>query len=196
MKNAKKVIVLVLCAILLMAVSVMGTLAYLTSTAKVENTFTAGNVTIQLKERAMNPATGALEANAGLVESGIQNIKVVPGRTIEKQPVVIVSEGSEDCWLFVKVEGDVLDAGTFAPNAAWEAVPNEPGWYRMKAKASVDPEGYQVFESFTFNNLSNDEVAALKDKTIVVTAYAVQSELVEQGTAFTTAKGMATPANP
>ena len=66
----------------------------------------------------------------------------------------------------------------------------------MKAKASVDPEGYQVFESFTFNNLSNDEVAALKDKTIVVTAYAVQSELVEQGTAFTTAKGMATPANP
>jgi predicted ribosomally synthesized peptide with SipW-like signal peptide len=40
MKNAKKAILLTLCAILLVAGSVAGTLAYLTDRSSVENTFT------------------------------------------------------------------------------------------------------------------------------------------------------------
>ena len=48
MKNLKKALVLLLCAILLVVGSVMGTLAYLTSQDQVTNTFTVGNVEIDL----------------------------------------------------------------------------------------------------------------------------------------------------
>ena len=49
-KNLKKVLLLVLCAALLVSVTVAGTVAYLTSTAKVENTFTVGKVKITMDE--------------------------------------------------------------------------------------------------------------------------------------------------
>ena len=42
MKTKRKALLLSLCAVLLVAVSVMGTIAYLTSTDNVANTFTVG----------------------------------------------------------------------------------------------------------------------------------------------------------
>ena len=50
MKKAKKALALVLCAVLLVAGSVMGTMAYLTSKDEVVNTFTVGKVGITLDE--------------------------------------------------------------------------------------------------------------------------------------------------
>ena len=193
MKKANKVLLLVLCAILLVAGSVMGTLAYLTATDDVTNTFTAGNVSITLKERDMNPETGKLVENGALVDA-IEEIKVVPNRVIDKQPVVFVTEGSEDCWLFIKVEGELLTGGTFKLNENWVAVEGQTNWYRYKTndgKATVTTDGYQVFDNFTFANLTNEQVAALTDGTIVVTAYAVQYELVDLETAVETALDMA-----
>ena len=49
-----KAILMALCAVLLVAASVMGTLAYLTSTDTVTNTFTVGNVQIKLDEAKVN----------------------------------------------------------------------------------------------------------------------------------------------
>lgn len=54
MKTKSKALLLTLCAVLLVAASVMGTMAYLTSTDKVENTFTVGNVKITLDEAKVN----------------------------------------------------------------------------------------------------------------------------------------------
>jgi predicted ribosomally synthesized peptide with SipW-like signal peptide len=50
MKKMYKVMLLVLCAALLIAGSVMGTLAYLKDTKSVTNTFTVGKVEITLDE--------------------------------------------------------------------------------------------------------------------------------------------------
>ena len=198
MKKMKKVLLLVLCAALLVGATIAGTVAYLTATAKVENTFTVGHVAIDLQERKMDPESGKLDADGGLVDT-IEKIKIVPGRTIEKQPVVIVEAGSEDCWLFVKIEGELLTGGSFKVNKDWAPVGEEyPNWYVYTAnagKATVNADGYQVFDSFTFQNLTNEQVAALKDGNIVVTAYAVQYELVDQDAAFTAAQGMTTPSN-
>ena len=193
MKKGNKVLMLILCAALLVAGSVMGTLAYLTATDDVTNTFTAGNVSITLKEREMDPATGKLVENGELVDA-IEKIKVIPNRVIDKQPVVFVNDGSEDCWLFIKVEGELLTGGAFTLNENWEAVAGQDNWYRYKAndgKATANADGYQVFDSFTFANLTNAQVSALTDGSIVVTAYAVQYEQVNQATALTTALGMA-----
>ena len=50
MKTKSKALLLTLCAVLLVAASVLGTMAYLTSTDTVTNTFTVGNVKIDLIE--------------------------------------------------------------------------------------------------------------------------------------------------
>ena len=49
-KNLKKLLLAVCCAALLVCVSIGATVAYLTSTGTVENTFTVGNVNITLDE--------------------------------------------------------------------------------------------------------------------------------------------------
>ena len=51
MKKAKKVVALLLCAVLLVVGSVAGTLAYLADTDDVVNTFTVGKVDIKLDEK-------------------------------------------------------------------------------------------------------------------------------------------------
>ena len=50
MKNMKKIVMGLVCALALVTASVMGTMAYLTSTDEVVNTFTVGNVQIKLDE--------------------------------------------------------------------------------------------------------------------------------------------------
>ena len=75
-----------LSAALIVCATVAGTLAWLTDTTDpVVNTFTVGDI------------------NITLTESENLDLKMVPGRTITKDPKVTVNEGSEACWLFVKV---------------------------------------------------------------------------------------------
>lgn len=50
MKKTSKALLLGLCAVLLVAASILGTMAYLTDNAKVENSFTLGKVEITLTE--------------------------------------------------------------------------------------------------------------------------------------------------
>lgn len=108
MKNAKKVLLLVLCAALLVCATAAGTVAYLTDTKSVQNTFTVGNVTIDLQER-----------NDPNFED------VIPDGTYEKEPVVTVKADSADCYVRAKVTVSVPSWGgtedefkTFATNFA------------------------------------------------------------------------------
>lgn len=98
MKNAKKVLLLVLCAVLLVGASVMGTIAYLTSTDAVKNTFTVGEVHINLDEA--NVATKDDETDR--TEEGNQ-YHLLPGQTYVKDPTVTVLKDSEDCYVRMKV---------------------------------------------------------------------------------------------
>lgn len=95
MKTKSKALLLTLCAVLLVAASVLGTMAYLTSTAKVENTFTIGKVEIKLDETDVTNSTGArVTANS---------YKLMPGTTYTKDPTVTVLKGSEDSYVRMKV---------------------------------------------------------------------------------------------
>lgn len=95
MKTKSKALLLTLCAVLLVAASVLGTMAYLTSTAKVENTFTIGKVEITLDETDVTDPTGPrVKANS---------YKLMPGNTYTKDPTVTVLKGSEDSYVRMKV---------------------------------------------------------------------------------------------
>ena len=96
MKTRSKALLLTLCAVLLVAASVLGTMAYLTSTDSVENTFTVGSVAITLDEAKVDE-NGTPVANADRVEAN--SYKLMPGHTYTKDPTVTVEKGSESSYV-------------------------------------------------------------------------------------------------
>lgn len=100
MKTKSKALLLTLCAVLLVAASVLGTMAYLTSTAKVENTFTIGKVEIKLDEAKVT-TDGIPVEGAGRVTAN--SYKLMPGTTYTKDPTVTVKAGSEESYVRMKV---------------------------------------------------------------------------------------------
>lgn len=100
MKTKSKALLLTLCAVLLVAASVLGTMAYLTSSAEVENTFTVGKVEIKLDEAKVN-ADGIPVEGAARVQAN--SYKLMPGTTYTKDPTVTVKAGSEESYVRMKV---------------------------------------------------------------------------------------------
>lgn len=183
MKKTKKVLVLSLCAVMLVTASVLGTMAYLTSTDEVVNTFTVGNVAITLDETDVDNSTPGDndrdKANA---------YKLIPGHEYGKDPIVHVDTNSEDCVLFVKVANEITAiedaeksvASQMAAND-WAVVDANNGIYVYgSASAPTVVSGGRdaaVFETFTVaGTVDNTTLASYADKTITVTAYAVQAD--------------------
>ncbi len=113
MKTRTKALLLALCAIALVAASVLGTLAYLTSTDDaVKNTFTLGDVDIVLDEGAAlaideedNPYENKNDASLDRVISRQYNL--VPAQDYEKDPVVWLEADSEDSFVYVAVKNEI-----------------------------------------------------------------------------------------
>ena len=100
MKTRSKALLLTLCAVLLVTASVLGTLAFLTSTDEVKNTFTVGSVNITLDEAKVKtdgtPVEGAARVKAN-------EYHLLPGHTYTKDPTVTVKDGSESAYVRLKV---------------------------------------------------------------------------------------------
>lgn len=181
MKSKKKVLVTLLCAALLVFASVMGTMAYLTDTKAVKNTFTVGNVAITLDEAPVGDDGKVIDGNR-VTEN---TYKLFPGHEYDKDPVVHVGELSENCWLFVTVDNQI--AGVIDNSNTIESQMNENGWrlvnnekypgvyaYKMVATKGQD---VPVFEGFKVaGTMTNDTLKAFDGKTIVVNAYAIQAD--------------------
>lgn len=97
MKKSKVILALV-CAVLLVCASVLGTLAYLTSTDEVTNTFTVGQVKITLDEAKVDGNGKALTGDdAERVDNN--SYKLMPGHSYTKDPTVTVLKGSEESYV-------------------------------------------------------------------------------------------------
>ncbi len=175
MKTRTKALLLTLCAALLVCATVLATMAFLTDTATVTNTFTVGNVDITLDEAVVDEDGQATETRA---ETG-NSYKLIPGKTYTKDPTIHVATGSEDCWLFVKLENglvNITDATTIEDQMTangWTVIDDTKNIYAYRSIASADTD-VVVFNTFT---LAKD--AAVEDyetAEIVVTAYAVQAD--------------------
>ena len=108
MKNAKKILALLMCAVLLVGASIAGTVAYLTDKDDVTNTFTVGKVNIKLDEAVLDKETGKATADPR-TEEGNTGMLLIPGRTIDKDPTVTVLADSEACYVRAKVYVANLD---------------------------------------------------------------------------------------
>ena len=186
----KKSLALVLALAMIVVCVVGGTLAWLiATTGSVTNTFTYGDINIELKE------TGATVAADG---SATKEFKMIPGYTIAKDPKVTVKAGSEKCYLFVKVDKSAnFDTFmTYDMAAGWTALTGVNGVYYRVVDTADMGTAYSV--------LANDKVTVRGDvtkgmlnaltadtqPTLTFTAYACQYNS-SNGTSFTAADAWA-----
>lgn len=190
-KTKTKALLMSLCAVLLVAASVLGTMAYLTDSKDVKNTFTVGNVTITMDETDVDDSTPNKERDQ------TNSYKLMPGHTYTKDPIIHVDANSEDCYLFVKVDNQIaaIEANgntTVAAQMAakgWKAVEGKDGIYvyvgTTAAPVAVKAnDNVTVFEQLVIaGTVNGDTLKTYENKTITVTAYAVQKDGFEGKTA-------------
>ena len=213
-----KVLTVLLAAMLLLGVTIGGTVAWLMNqTEPVVNTFVAGNISIKLEEHVLDVNTGKWQSPEAFTASGNQNILAVPGRVIQKDPTVTVLKGSEKCYVrvFVKIswpqEADSQFAqfeysawfdfdddwsirrifdGSYATNGKYVGY----DIYELRYSGVVDATGANVelpvLHSMTVpGDLDNDAIAALNTSAMTLVAQAVQAETFADADAAFAAAG-------
>ena len=161
----KKKVLSIVAVVLVLCCAIGGTLAWLTDkTDPVVNTFTVGDINIELKETTTN-------------------YKMVPGNTISKDPKVTVKANSEACWLFVKVEKSTNFDQYLSYEMADGWTKLEDGVYYREVSAITANADFtvlkdnqvQVLDTVTKTML---EAAKTDAPTLTFTAYAVQKDNV------------------
>lgn len=175
MKNRRnvsnKTVAILLALVLAIGCAVGGTLAWLISkTNPVVNTFTYGDINIDLKEDTKGPYT------------------ITPGKNITKDPKVTVKANSEACWLFMKVEkNDWNDKVTYEIADGWkkgDGTEIPANVYYREVVANDKAQEFPVLKGNTVtvsDTLTKDEVDQLKGKNtkLTFTAYAVQKDGID-----------------
>ena len=165
----KKAVITAVALTLVLCLAVGGTLAYLVATSDpVTNTFTVGDIKIDLAETKEGP------------------FKVVPGATDAKDPSVTVESGSEKCYVYVKITNDLVigndTVATYNIGSEWVLVGTSGNAklyrYGEVVDAATADVKKPVFTTVTYDGekITKANIETLKNKTIVLQAYAHQSE--------------------
>lgn len=193
----KKVLLVGLLVVLVAAVSVGLTVAYLTSGDTVTNTFTVGDVKIALDEAQVDENGNAVDPEVRVKEN---TYKLIPGHTYTKDPTVTVKAGSAESYVRMLVtvtESSAFDA--VLPNAdlrtifggydntKWTYVKNTENAaadtrtyefrYYQKVTASADKALEPLFTSITVpGTVNNAQLKTLEGAQIIVEAEAIQAD--------------------
>ena len=193
MKKARKALLTLCAALLLVTMTVGVTVAYLTATTGfVKNTFTVGNVKIGLDEAKVD-VYGEEAATAGRTTEN--TYKLIPGHHYTKDPTVYVKGGSEPCYVFIKVVNSISDieatytykdeegkdvtvpviAEQMEKNGWKPLEKNENIYYYEKiVESATTDQPFVVFESFTIKG--DADVSTFNGKTVTIDAYAIQAD--------------------
>ena len=174
-KGTRKALLALCCAMILVAISVGATLAYLTDSEAVTNTFTVGQVGLSLDEAPVDEDGKATDGTR-VTEN---EYHLLPGQTYDKDPTVHVDAGSEDSWLFVKVENGIAPiedkaaytkadgtsgTGTIAEQMAefgWQLVPGQSNVYYHTTSYDKDANpaknDFVVFKAFKISGKAHNQ---------------------------------------
>lgn len=119
-RAVRNVLLAVSMMMMLMIVTVGGTVAWLTATSQeVTNVFTTSDITIELKEHDLTlDENGKQVLGSEWTHTGNNDYKMIPGIELPKDPTVTVKAGSEAAWLFVKITEDGGDVTVGTGNNA------------------------------------------------------------------------------
>lgn len=202
-KTKTKALLMSLCAVLLVVASVLGTMAYLTDSKDVKNTFTVGNVAIKLDEAKVDEnGTQVVDKDGNPVARVTRNAyKLLPGHTYVKDPTVTVLTPSVASYVKMTVtftKANALDA-IFAPTGAdltsifggydaatWIYKGNTKEgdtrtyefWYKTTVDATAAAQTLEpLFTSIIVpGTINNDQLKSIDGMTINVNAYAIQAD--------------------
>lgn len=189
MKTRSKALLLILCAMLLLIASALGTVAYLTVQDTVTNTFSVGKVDATLIEGSAGKRSMRARSTGAPVDENDHIL--MPGHTYTKDHTIHVDAVSEDSYIFVKVENGIVsyEAASSAEEGGYRTIADQitdNGWtalesaadvyYREYTKSSTGSD-FAVFDTFKIADNANDaESWGSCDAQVVVTAYAVQKD--------------------
>lgn len=133
--KARKILVSLAALALVAAISVGGTLAYLTQQKTVTNTFTVGNIKITLDEaqldkdgmNLLNKDNKVVTDVALAARTNENTYKLMPGHTYVKDPTIHVEAKSEDSYIFVKVVNGISGLEATGNTTIAEQLKNN-GW--------------------------------------------------------------------
>ena len=124
-----KAFAVILAAVLVLGGTIGGTMAWLIDDPKpVSNVFTDSDIEITLNETT-------------------EDYKMIPGHTIDKDPKVSVAEGSEDCYLFVKIDKSAnydTYLADYAIVEGWNELDGHEGVYFREVKTSNDDQEFSL----------------------------------------------------
>lgn len=141
-RKLRKVLLALSCMLTLVAVTVGATLAYLTDTAEVVNTFTVGNVDIDLNETDV-------DENGSTKENGYH---LVPGQTYTKDPTVTIKANSEPS--YVRMLVTVEDYADLERICLWASSQQITGYMSNVGGAVIEPSNVGsvvALDKFTTN---------------------------------------------
>ena len=151
----KKMILILASAVLMLAIGVGGTLAYLTAQSTVTNTFSIGNVALTLEE--------TIPGTTDKTTQGVGYTHLVPSEAVTKDPVVTVGSTSEKCYLFV----ELIETNNPSTYLTYDIVmdDSESGWNPLTGHNNVY---YRVVDPSVTNpqlsfNLINGNTVTVKE---------------------------------
>ena len=175
----KKILLLLLYVVLIGSLTVAGTVAYFTDTDADTNVFTVGEVGLTLDEAPVDE--NGKETTGGRVQKN--DYQLIPGFSYDKDPTVHMDADSSNAWIFVKVVNEIAaiegnpTVASQMTDKGWTLVSGETDIYAYQDIVSANDD-IVVFESFCIDGTKTDAAVLddYKDKTITVTAYAVQAD--------------------
>jgi len=197
LKTKHKVLFLCLCVTLILGVSMLGSLAYMTDRDSVVNTFTAGKVGLALDEALVDP-DGTPVPGADRVKQNTYHL--IPGQSYVKDPTLRILADSEEAYVRLLVTINEIAAlqaifgADFLPEdyaSGWDAetwpcvaisdVKDDSITYEFRYKETVSGEDGELvlpalFTGFTVPGaLTAEQLATLDELKITVVGHGIQA---------------------
>lgn len=187
MENKKKKRYGIVAALLLLVLAAgVGTYAWLTATQSLDNVFTVGSFgPTDKKPDPTDPEKPGSDENNGayLFETKwVENSKIVPGATADKNPNVGIKKGSDNAYVFIYVKNAMVKDGTAATDTPYFTLNNN--WKPVDGKVSTSADGKYLSGLFMYAKDATAGPAVLGAKDAATDVYTGElfSKVVFPGT--------------
>ena len=164
----------------------VGTYAWLTATQSLDNVFTVGSFgPTDKKPDPTDPEKPGSDENNGayLFETKwVENSKIVPGATADKNPNVGIKKGSDNAYVFIYVKNAMVKDGTAATDTPYFTLNNN--WKPVDGKVSTSADGKYLSGLFMYAKDATAGPAVLGAKDAATDVYTGElfSKVVFPGT--------------
>ena len=169
--TAKKKILIALSTVIaivtIVVTTVLGTVAYLTSSSAVSNVFTIGNVSMTMYESKVNSEGVVIDPTAPK-NADTNSYHLVCDKTYTKDPTIYITAGSESSYLFIIARNDISEIEATDPLTMKEQL-FKNGWMKYGVAATGNIYVYTGIEKDAGWIAAVEEICANNDPSLEAT---------------------------